>query len=459
MHGCWTMPPKREPSIPTGFFNENGRKGLPQWTESCCGAQGNLVEQSFLEPISPAAGKKGASRSGLDRDWAEVEWVQNDSVPQAQAMLLQATNGNCLCIAKSGKEELLGNLWEEQSSPRFFIAGEDNEQPMSGRIISRNGLISSEVKRRIGEVNGELDVINDWQTKAIGIPIPRMIVQKTPSGAGPRTPTLASKEGQMQVPRTVSMDDTKELADLAAQSPVLQLPMQQVSRANQATMPVRSPTSRREATGLLNVPVIKQSMIGNAHAAALSEQLSALGVEVWSHDPPAPEVSEVVDFGQGGGCGFTVVVRNLTGNAGKRRGIACCQMCHHFTWDGKHCVTSGLRSEHANRCAGRLCTVGSVADATVCRGVVGQRSCAKAADPDLLEMACGPPQGPSACCMATCPFIAEGLICPYMSHLVNLNHEDFLTRVGQEERIVKAPVLQDDSEAARERRRPVLFRL
>merc|ERR1712176_197155 len=90
-------------------------------------------------------------------------------------------------------------------------------------------------------------------------------------------------------------------------------------------------------------------------------------------------------------------------------------MCHHFTWDGLHCVTHGLTSEHANRCAGRLCISGSAMN---CKGVGGafNKSCnrCKTNSAEVFEVSCdAPAQGLGTCHAETCPFVFEGGKCPY----------------------------------------------
>merc|ERR1712130_1046062 len=111
---------------------------------------------------------------------------------------------------------------------------------------------------------------------------------------------------------------------------------------------------------------------------------------------------EVRDWSQNGSCGFTVRVQRI-------RPWHAQGMCHHFTWDGKHCVSTGFGSEHANRCAGRLCSAPACQVVTGYRGLCG--GCAKPRDLDSEDVFCGPPGG--VCSSDSCPFLAEGKPCPY----------------------------------------------
>merc|ERR1712193_305572 len=81
-------------------------------------------------------------------------------------------------------------------------------------------------------------------------------------------------------------------------------------------------------------------------------------------DVKSSEVDEPFEIGQSGSCGFSVVIPRLPGHPSQNFG-----MCHHYTWDGKHCVRSGLSSEHANRCAGCLCAAGAAPDLELCKVV------------------------------------------------------------------------------------------
>lgn len=174
---------------------------------------------------------------------------------------------------------------------------------------------------------------------------------------------------------------------------------------------------------------LKKSL-GHANAAALSEAPGQTPVEVRFAEDPLDEVDIDEPTSQGGSCGFTVTIRrSQVTAAGRDLG-----MCHHFTWDGKHCVASGLGSEHANRCAGRLYVCGAVADLQMCKtplrcascntqagnaGSGNLASCSKLGDNELVEVVCGPParRGPtSGCCNEMlCPFIKERVKCPYSS--------------------------------------------
>merc|ERR1712046_564337 len=122
--------------------------------------------------------------------------------------------------------------------------------------------------------------------------------------------------------------------------------------------------------------------MGQANSTAIDEG----PIDVF--DVKSSEVdTELVAIGQSGSCGFSVVIPHLPGHPSQNFG-----MCHHFTWDGKHCVRSGLSSEHANRCAGCLCTAGAVPDPAICKvvGAHAPTTCAKT-DSLHIEAVCCPP--------------------------------------------------------------------
>lgn len=179
-----------------------------------------------------------------------------------------------------------------------------------------------------------------------------------------------------------------------------------------------------------------KSSLGYANAAALSEAESKDHVIAWQEEPGDNVELGTYDVAQGGGCGFTVVLRRPQKDVGTLDACSSCSasrrasigMCHHFTWDGKHCVSSRLSSEHANRCVGHLYVVGAAAESQLCRTVGLQRACSRQGDLGFVETACGPPQtchvaysrrgrsqrpAPLVCCRDTCPFIGEGAMCPY----------------------------------------------
>lgn len=156
--------------------------------------------------------------------------------------------------------------------------------------------------------------------------------------------------------------------------------------------------------------LLKQSL-GNANAAAISETPPPNNIKVRLAEALMLD-NDILEAGQEGSCGFTVLVRR-TALTGTLEEIG---MCHHFTWDGQHCTTAGLGPEHANRCAGRLCVCGGVADLQLCKVVSAPQTCSSSSDNDLLEVVCGPPGG--TCTVETCPFLAERTYCPYGTRFV-----------------------------------------
>lgn len=164
-----------------------------------------------------------------------------------------------------------------------------------------------------------------------------------------------------------------------------------------------------QKSDILSWSVFERSL-GRANAAAISESpLLAKLQMVTAEDTLA---GDVYDTGQDGSCGFTVIVHRSPYS----RAVQDFGMCHHFTWDGKHCVGTGLGSEHGNRCAGRLCIVGGIADLQICKAV-GSTACSKFGDVDLVEAACGRSVG-GVCSTESCPFLAEGIPCPYGTSLL-----------------------------------------
>lgn len=183
---------------------------------------------------------------------------------------------------------------------------------------------------------------------------------------------------------------------------------------------------------LLTNRMLKKS-VGHANSAAISEAPASSPVAVRLAEEPVDE-PVMSCSGQAGSCGFTVTIRRTQVMAdGRDLG-----MCHHYTWDGKHCVGAGLRSEHANRCAGRLYFGGAVADLHLCKtplrctcsasrtaeAVGAPQACSKLGDNDLIEVVCGPParrghagRAISSCTEIACPFLAEGTCCPYADGL------------------------------------------
>jgi len=167
--------------------------------------------------------------------------------------------------------------------------------------------------------------------------------------------------------------------------------------------------------------------VGQGNSAAMSESMMNGNIQVRLSDADAdrPEI------GQNSSCGFTVVMpcapafpsRPAVGQKEPSRNLG---MCHHYTWDGKHCVSAGLSGEHANKCAGCLHSAGALPNGKLCR-VVGAHAlttCSKI-DVDHFEAACGPPaadkqgQQISSCTVDACPFLARGQPCPYMSGIAS----------------------------------------
>merc|ERR1711881_783907 len=138
--------------------------------------------------------------------------------------------------------------------------------------------------------------------------------------------------------------------------------------------------------------------MGHAYAAALSEGMvfhnAARGkihhLEAPAAFHPTSEDGDTRDACQGGSCGFSVALYRPNGNVC----IPCLGMCHHYTWDGQHCATAGLSSEHANRCAGSLCETGNMSDVNVCKTGL-QVACSAGAvgdtDGTLREVVCSMP--------------------------------------------------------------------
>lgn len=168
---------------------------------------------------------------------------------------------------------------------------------------------------------------------------------------------------------------------------------------------------------------VMKKTLGHGNAAAISEKPpTSSSTLVWrADDGPSCDPE---DFALAGNCGFTVVVgqpvflASANANAGQplvgpRLASAHPGMCHHYTWDGQHCVTSGLGSEHANRCAGQLSVVGAAVDTQICR-TVGMPACSKVGSADSQEAVCGAPAVVRGVCTPeVCPFLAEGRKCPF----------------------------------------------
>lgn len=134
---------------------------------------------------------------------------------------------------------------------------------------------------------------------------------------------------------------------------------------------------------------------------------------------------EVQEENQRGSCGFNVTMKRspvLSKSAGQLVG-----MCHHFTWDGHHCVTAGFGSEHANRCAGHLHIVGAVPDTELCRSIgTHSAKCAKMSSEDV-EVVCVAPARKrgrliTACNEHTCPYLGEGKNCPFSTIIPRAIH-------------------------------------
>merc|ERR1719424_207251 len=113
---------------------------------------------------------------------------------------------------------------------------------------------------------------------------------------------------------------------------------------------VAAGSSRQAQLDLLALRLLKRSL-GQANSVALSENPVGCGIDVRLCDGD----SDIVEVGQNGSCGFSVVMPHSPSAASGPSTAQNRGMCHHYTWDGKHCVTAGLGLEHANRCAGCLC--------------------------------------------------------------------------------------------------------
>jgi len=109
-----------------------------------------------------------------------------------------------------------------------------------------------------------------------------------------------------------------------------------------------------------------------------------------------------------GRCGFVVRLRPGTPDGP--------WMCHHFTLDGVHCVLAGLPACYANRCAGVLHDIDGNANPfdrlrvpSRCMGL--RRPLNDHGYPTLVR--CGKPARSPACRLDTCPYLADGVECPY----------------------------------------------
>lgn len=249
---------------------------------------------------------------------------------------------------------------------------------------------------------------------------------------------------------SVTHDDWAKQPDDWAEEPVslgaLAKTLQQATPAlRQAPAMARPVTSLQQPTlRSLKEPALAWQLLERSldKANAVGEAPLA-GVQIWEEESGSFADLDIQDTAQSGSCGFTAVLKRPPpgipgstrwGSRGGALGLAppCPSegvntvvplgMCHHFTWDGKHCANAGLPSEHANRCVGYLYAVGFAANSQLCRGVGMQGYCGKDLAVDLIEVACGPPPANSAsqllggCCRRTCPFLAEGGTCPYVPH-------------------------------------------
>lgn len=174
----------------------------------------------------------------------------------------------------------------------------------------------------------------------------------------------------------------------------------------------RGDACRREARA--------QKTVGHCNAAAINERPPA--GHVLTRQAEGSVAGDALDHTFGGSCGFTVAVGKQRPSAGAGRGppkagqrlaFAHPGMCHHYTWDGLHCVRSGLGSEHANRCSGQLRVVGGAVHQHICEAVGMPGVCSKVGD-DLLEaVCCAPALIRAVCTPECCPFLAEGGVCPF----------------------------------------------
>lgn len=165
----------------------------------------------------------------------------------------------------------------------------------------------------------------------------------------------------------------------------------------------------------LKVHFVKMSL-GQANMAAMSEASNAPGLIESRMSDGDGEANEGRQLGS---CGFNVTMQRSGLLAGSSHQFV--GMCHHFTWDGKHCVAAGLGSEHANRCAGHLHIGGTVPNAELCKVIGTQTATCAKMDNGLMEVVCVTPSRKTrlvlACSESTCPFLAEGKSCPFSSVL------------------------------------------
>lgn len=163
--------------------------------------------------------------------------------------------------------------------------------------------------------------------------------------------------------------------------------------------------------------------VGQTNALALSEASPhGENIRTWFAEEENAQ-DDMRDWIQHGSCGFSVTLHEGS-LAGPFSGD---MMCHHFTWDGLHCVRSQLGSEHANRCSGRLCVHASTRDADKTRlchrdcsnasgplSCASSLSCAEAREPGVVELTCTCSHPFRSRCRADeCPFVAETGSCPY----------------------------------------------
>eukprot|EP00928_Gymnodinium_smaydae_P054759 TRINITY_DN38487_c0_g1_i1.p1 TRINITY_DN38487_c0_g1~~TRINITY_DN38487_c0_g1_i1.p1 ORF type:complete len:434 (+),score=77.57 TRINITY_DN38487_c0_g1_i1:181-1482(+) len=119
-----------------------------------------------------------------------------------------------------------------------------------------------------------------------------------------------------------------------------------------------------------------------------------------------------------GRCGFVVRLKPGTPDGP--------WLCHHFSVDGTHCVSGGLGMQHANRCAGVLHPINeesTPAEKMFSMGLPSPRRCMGLRRPggDLrggpVIVRCGRPLTVPTCTSDTCPFLAQGMCCPYATRV------------------------------------------
>lgn len=408
----------------------SGKSCSSRWLQlpACTGSPCNL-EHGEQDHLDSTRSVTDAERGVANDEWAEVTLpmprVLNDGTGDALVQSFEAGAYRELTWA----EEAADAPWAP-GNPRSEADSRPAPQATTRALEEAPSFgfteLLNEDLQEAEPLEAEPDPVTRHEPSSLEAASPSELSMQSAGLSLPSLLEFARQAAEEEAVQTeVTLDDVgtlEEMAESAPSPPKPSRPGEAAAKCSVVSKPRASARSKGSALcnrqaqlDLLTLRVKKRSL-GHANAAATSEAPQPIGSFDVRHSDCD---TEVLEFSQNGNCGFTVVMPRTPlmprGAAAHNFG-----MCHHYTWDGHHCVSAGLGSEHGNRCSGCLRTVGAAPDLQICKavGAHAPTSCAKV-DSEHVEIVCAPPRRGkrgrpiSSCSVDSCPFLAEGSRCPY----------------------------------------------